>query len=90
MNILDFKKNPIYRILETVRMEAKRYHVEVKNSEVVGLIPKEALLDSIKYYQQVLGVPFDKNMSIEDITRFSIEYLQIRDFDSLKIIEANL
>ena len=90
MNILDYKKNPIYRILETVMMEAKRYHVTVTNSEVVGLIPKEALLDSIKYYQMSLGIPFDKNMSIEQIVELSINYMKIRDFDQYKIIEANL
>ncbi|MDO9628678.1 MAG: glutamate formimidoyltransferase [Acholeplasmataceae bacterium] len=90
MNILDYKKNPIYRILETVKMEAKRYHVEITHSEVVGLIPKEALLDSIKYYQTVLGIPYDKNMSLDQIVKDAIEYLKLRDFDSFKIIEANL
>ncbi|MBU1143377.1 MAG: glutamate formimidoyltransferase [Firmicutes bacterium] len=90
MNILDYKKNPIYRILETVMMEAKRYQVTVTNSEVVGLIPKEALLDSIKYYQMSLGIPFDKNMSIELIVENSVNYMKIRDFDQYKIIEANL
>lgn len=90
MNILDYKKNPIYRILETVMMEAKRYQVTVTNSEVVGLIPKEALLDSIKYYQMSLGNPFDKNMSIELIVENSVNYMKIRDFDQYKIIEANL
>ena len=29
MNIKDFKKNPIYRVFETVKMEAKRYGVNV-------------------------------------------------------------
>jgi glutamate formiminotransferase / 5-formyltetrahydrofolate cyclo-ligase len=90
MNILDFKKNPIYRILETVKMEAKRYQVTVVNSEVVGLIPKEALLESIKYYQLSLGITYDKNMSIESIVENSIKYMSIRDFDQYKIIEANL
>ena len=90
MNILDYKKNPIYRILETVKMEAKRYHVEVMNSEVVGLIPKEALLDSIKYYQSVFGIQFDKQMSFEQIVEHSMMYMKIRDFDIYKIIEANL
>ncbi len=90
MNILDYKKNPIYRILETVKMEAKRYHVEITNSEVVGLIPKEALLDSIKYYQSVLGITYDKNMSFDLIVENSMKYMKIRDFDIYKIIEANL
>jgi glutamate formiminotransferase / 5-formyltetrahydrofolate cyclo-ligase len=90
MNILDYKKNPIYRIFETVKMEAKRYHIEVKGSEIVGLVPKETLLDSIKYYDLVFGIPFDKDMEFELIVQKSIQYLGFRDFDMFKIIEANL
>jgi glutamate formiminotransferase len=90
MNILDYKKNPIYRILETVKMEAKRFHVLVTNSEVVGLVPKQALLDSIKYYLAIDKIPYDKEMDDEEILNYSIKYLHIRDFDSFKIIEKNL
>ncbi|MDX9691948.1 MAG: glutamate formimidoyltransferase [Acholeplasmataceae bacterium] len=90
MNILDYKKNPIYRILETVKMEAKRYHVNVVSSEVVGLLPKETLVDSIKYYEQVNGIIFNKTMDLDEITHKAIQYIGLRDFDQLKIIEANL
>ncbi|MFH0767694.1 MAG: glutamate formimidoyltransferase [Bacillota bacterium] len=90
MNILDFKKNPIYRIFETVQMEAKRYQVEVTGSEVVGLLPKDALLDSIKYYMGMHQLSYDKKMSISNLVDASIRYLKLRDFNELKIIEANL
>ena len=90
MNILDYKKNPLYRILETVKMEAKRYHINVPSCELVGLIHKEALLKTIKYYFQVEGKEFDANMSLEDITKYSIMYIGFRDFDISKIIEANI
>ena len=90
MNILDYKKNPMYRIFETVKMEAKRYHVHIKGSEVVGLIPKETLIESIKYYEQVNNIPFNKDMSYEEMVQKGITYLSLRDFDCYKIIEANL
>lgn len=90
MNILDFKKNPIYRIFETVQMEAKRYQVDVTGSEVVGLLPKDALLDSVKYYMNTNQLPFDKKMSMSEITTYGIQYLKLRDFNELKMIEANL
>lgn len=90
MNILDYKKNPIYRIFETVRMEARRYHVEITGSEVVGLIPKDALMETIKYYQQCEKEPFDKQMSLEQLSRLSIQHLKLRGFNIQKIIEANL
>ncbi|MBN2300403.1 MAG: glutamate formimidoyltransferase [Acholeplasmataceae bacterium] len=90
MNILDFKKNPIYRIFETVQMEAKRYQVDVTGSEVVGLIPKEALCDSVKYYRLANKESFNKDMEISELIVQSKKYLKLRDFDELKIIEANL
>ena len=90
MNILDYKENPLYRILETVKMEAKRYQVDVLSCELVGLIPKQALLDSIRYYCQVHNEPFDKNMSYETMIQRSKTYMGFRDLDVLKIIEANL
>ena len=90
MNILDYKKNPIYRILETVKMEAKRYGINVPSCELVGLMPKSALIRSLRYYYLVEGKDFDKNMSLELLTSEAIKYIKFRDFDILKIIEANI
>ena len=90
MNILDFKKNPMYRIYETVKMEARRYQVEVIGSEIVGLSPKDTLLDSIKYYDQVHQIPFDKEMTFDTMIEKMVNYIKLRDFDRSKIIEANL
>lgn len=87
MNILDYTKNPIYRILEVIKLEAKRFHVSVKSSEIIGLVPKQALLDSVKYYLQVDNIPYDKFMDLKTLTELSIKYLLFRDFDETKIIE---
>jgi glutamate formiminotransferase len=40
----------MYRVFETVKMEARRYGVNVLGSEIVGLVPMEALIDSATYY----------------------------------------
>jgi len=90
MNILDYKKNPIYRIFETVKMEAKRYHISVLSAEIVGLIPKQTLLDSIKYYLQVDHLDVSKDMTLDDIVHLSHTYLKLRDFNRDKIIEAHI
>lgn len=50
MNIKDFKKNPIYRVFEAVKMEAKRYGVNVTGSEIIGALPMEAVAESLAYY----------------------------------------
>ncbi len=50
MNILNYKKLPIYRIYEIVKMEAERYGTHIKESEIVGLLPLKAVLDSFSFY----------------------------------------
>jgi glutamate formiminotransferase len=90
MNILDYKQNPLYRIVETVKMEAKRYGVTVTGSEIVGLIPKGAIVNSLKYYFDVNNIEWNKEISLDKLTELAIEYIQFRDFDKLKIIEANI
>lgn len=90
MNILDFKKNPIYRIFETVKMEARRYHVEVPSAEIVGLLPKEALEDSVKYYALCEGVKPSRDVPLSELTDQAVRVLKLRDFDASKIIESFL
>ncbi len=91
MNILDYKKNPIYRIFETVRMEAKRYHVNTTGAEIVGLLPKDALVRSLRYYLAVDDDPRDpKVLSLEELALLAKKYLLFRDFDIMKIIESYL
>ena len=60
MNITDYTKTPIYRVFETVKMEAMRYGVAVCGSEIVGLVPMEAIVDSAAYYMRFNNVDKDK------------------------------
>ena len=87
MNILNYKKNPIYRIFETVRMEAKRYNVSVTGAEIVGLVPKDALVRSLKYYYSCNNLVFPENISLEQIVKDVKKFMLFRDFDESKIIE---
>jgi len=50
MNMTDFSQTALYLAQELVRMEAKRYGVPVVGSEVVGLVPMQALIDCAAYY----------------------------------------
>ena len=60
INMTDFTKTAVYRIFETVRMEARRYGVNVLGSEVVGLIPMQALVDCAEYYLQLENFSIDQ------------------------------
>ena len=50
MNLTNYKKTSIYTVFETVRMEARRYGVNVMGSEIIGLVPLQALVDCAAYY----------------------------------------
>jgi len=91
MNILNYKKNPMYRIFETVKSEAKRFQINITSAEIIGLIPKNALYKSIEYYLQCDGLPSpEKNISIQELVSYSRKYLLLRDFDENKVIETYL
>ena len=61
MNLTDYSKTAIYRAFEMVRFEAKRYGVSIVGSEIVGLVPMEALIDTASYY---LGL---ENFSMQQV-----------------------
>src|SRR5215211_2831258 len=63
MNLTNFRETPIARVVETIRREAQRYGVGVHHSELVGLIPQEALVDAAVWYTQL--DQFDKAQVLE-------------------------
>ena len=63
MNVVDYEKNSLYRVLETIRMEAKRWGVPILEAEVYGMVPAKALLDSAAYYMQLTN--FNPNQVVE-------------------------
>ena len=50
INMVNFKKTPLHRVVEMVRSEAARYGVNVVGSEIVGLVPNDALLAAADFY----------------------------------------
>ena len=63
MNLVDYEANSLYRVLETIRMEAKRWGVSVLETEIYGMIPAKALIDSAAYYLQIAD--FDPSQVLE-------------------------
>jgi glutamate formiminotransferase / 5-formyltetrahydrofolate cyclo-ligase len=50
INMTDYTHTALYRAFEMVRYEARRYGVSIVGSEIVGLVPMEALIDTASYY----------------------------------------
>lgn len=53
MNLTDFTQTPAFRVVELIRREAARYGLLITHSELVGLIPEDALLDAAQWYLQL-------------------------------------
>ncbi|HUV31483.1 MAG TPA: glutamate formimidoyltransferase [Acidobacteriota bacterium] len=53
MNLVNYTRTPIFRVLETIRSEAARYGVNVTSTEIVGLVPNDAILDVADFYLQL-------------------------------------
>ena len=63
MNLTNYRKTPIARVVEMIRREAERYGVGIHHSELVGLIPQEALVDAAVWYTQL--DQFEKDQILE-------------------------
>src|SRR5688572_17652811 len=53
MNLTNFAKTPIHRVQEMIRTEAARHGYLIRYTELVGLIPEQALIDSARWYLQL-------------------------------------
>ena len=53
INMCNYEKTPLYRVFELVRAEAARYGVNIIGSEIIGLTPMGALIDTSEYYLKI-------------------------------------
>jgi glutamate formiminotransferase len=55
MNLTDFRQTALHTVVEMVRREAARYGALITRSELVGMLPQQALLDAACWYLQLDG-----------------------------------
>ena len=53
MNLTNFKKTPMHVVFNLVKSEAERYGVPIVGSEIVGLVPLDALLAAAEHYLRI-------------------------------------
>jgi glutamate formiminotransferase/formiminotetrahydrofolate cyclodeaminase len=63
MNMVDYKASQLFKVFELVRTLAEHYGVQVLESEVVGLVPTEALTETAEFYLRLHG--FSKDQILE-------------------------
>ena len=64
MNLTNYKNTPIYQVVEMIRREAQRYGVGIESSELIGLVPQDALLESAAWYMQIDNYSSNKILEI--------------------------
>ncbi len=84
INLTNYKKTSIYKTFEEVRRQARKRGVRVTGSEIVGLMPLDALLSCGKYYlkkqNRTTGIPDSdilniaiQSLGLSDISKFEID-----------------
>jgi glutamate formiminotransferase len=63
LNMTDYSKTALYQAFELIKIEARRHGVNVVGSEIVGLVPMEALIDTAAYYLRLEN--FSMNQVLE-------------------------
>jgi glutamate formiminotransferase/formiminotetrahydrofolate cyclodeaminase len=89
INLTNYKVTPPHIVLEKVRDLAREQGIQVTGSELVGLIPKEAILMAGKYYLNRMGesAGIPEKMIIETAIQ-SMGLTDLTDFDiNEKVIE---
>ncbi len=64
MNMTNYQETPLYRVFALIESEAKRYGVPIVGSEIVGLVPREALYQTAEFALRLEG--FERGQVLED------------------------
>jgi len=73
MNLTNFHETPLARVVEFIRREAQRYGVAIHHSELVGLIPQEALIDAAVWHTQLDGFSPEQILENKLVERFNVQ-----------------
>lgn len=63
MNLVNTKGTPIHRVFTLIKSEAERYGVPILGSEIVGLVPIDALVDVAEHHLRLEG--FERDQILE-------------------------
>lgn len=73
MNLTNYNNTPLHSVFEEVKKEAGRLGVKISGSEIVGLMPLEALVQAGKYYAN------NQNMDESSLVDLAVEKLGLND-----------
>ena len=62
INMTDFNRTPLYRVVDVTKADSARWGGHVIGTEIIGLTPMRALIDSAEYYLQIEDFNADKQI----------------------------
>jgi glutamate formiminotransferase / 5-formyltetrahydrofolate cyclo-ligase len=65
MNLTKYKGTPVFRVYEAIKAEADRYGVPIIGSEVIGLIPLEAMVQCADFYLKLDNFKYDQILEVK-------------------------
>tara|TARA_Y100001980_G_C14551052_1_gene334062 strand:+ start:1249 stop:2895 length:1647 start_codon:yes stop_codon:yes gene_type:complete len=87
MNLTDYKITSVHNAFESVRYEADKRGVRVTGSEIVGLIPLEAIVQAGLYFNsKQIGSPSVSTSELIDLAVISLGLNDLSQFDTKKSI----
>lgn len=88
INLTNYKETSMHDVLEEARRLAVKRGVVVTGSEIVGMVPYPALLETGKYYLKKQGR--SAGVPVRDILETAVQSLGLRDVADFKIEERVL
>ena len=83
VNILDYKITPLYRVFEECERFANEFGVRVTGSELVGLVPLEAMTDTGKHVLNKQGGSI--GVSEAELVRIAVQTLGLNEVSEFNI-----
>lgn len=53
MNLTDYRVTGLYQVMEAIQQEAQEQEISIHHTELIGLMPQDALMDAAKRYLQL-------------------------------------
>jgi glutamate formiminotransferase/formiminotetrahydrofolate cyclodeaminase len=87
VNLLDFHETPLYSVFDTVKEEAEARGLYITGSELIGLIPLEAIRACGWYYRKKMGKsPALPDRELVDLAVQTLGLKSVQPFESNKKI----
>ncbi len=81
VNLTDYNVTGMHDVMEAVRLQAESKGIRVTGSELVGMVPSDAIIESGKYYLKKSGI---KCFSVETAINAAVENLGLNDLSAFQ------